>query len=850
MTPQQLVQNVLLGPGVTAFNITYTGAPVAIGEFSNGATSNLGLANGVLLTSGDIINAPGPNTVGGATGANNLPGDPDLDAIMSPTMSFDACILEFDFIPTGDTVKFRYVFASEEYPEFVSSFPGGINDGFGFFLTGISTPYPTTNIALIPNTTTPITMFNVNCQNGSPYYICNDPMNSLCGPSYTCPSSSVGTTVQYDGFTTVLTAISPVVCGETYHIKIAIGDGGDGVLDSGVFLEAGSFSSSVVSITAINPYTGTQDSMMVEGCNQSCIIFDRGQSNLSNPDTVVLTYSGSAINGIDVTLLPDTLYFVPGQDTLILCMSAPVDAPEGIELLAINATVLGGCIPTGTSLNLYVTDWTPIVANAGGDIYLCPNSNATLQASATGGAQPYLYTWSTGATTSSITVTPTVTTTYYVSITDSCSSPADVDSVVINVIAAPPLAVATSNDTLVYCPVQPLQISAAASGGLPGYIYTWSHSLGTFTTPATTVTVQPTVTTTYTVSVTDSCGTQTTQDVITVTVNDLPFSLTLNNDTTVICPGDPVTLTAQATGSTPTFTYFWNNGLGMNQTVTVSPQTTTSYIVTTTDICGPRTLSDTVTITVPVYPPMQVTTSDATICRGDSVLLMALATGGLRPYTYSWNSGVGTDSTIMVQPSTTTAYNVVVTDYCNNQGSTTANVTVQFTSAAFNFSYTSNSLVQFIDQSALDVVSWNWYFGDGDSISNIENPTHTYADTGTYQVTLIVMNSVGCMDTLQAEIVVLPDMYFYFPSSFTPNGDGHNDKFTAYGLGIEKYEMLIYDRWGNLIFKSASMADGWDGKMKSGMVQEDVYVCVFNIEGDVDGVLKKVKHIGRVALIR
>jgi len=533
-------------------------------------------------------------------------------------------------------------------------------------------------------------------------------------------------------------------------------------------------------------------------------------------------------------------------------MSAPSDGnPEGTEVFILDATILGGCIPGSTQLPIYVTDWTPIVANAGPDEYLCPNSNAVLQASATGGAQPYLYTWSTGATTSSITVTPAVTTTYIVSITDSCSSPVGVDSVTVYVIVAPPLTVATSNDTLVYCPVQPLQISAAASGGLPGYIYTWSHALGTFTTPTTTVTVQPTVTTTYTVSVTDSCGTQTTQDVITVTVDDLPFILTVSNDTIVTCPGDTVTLTAQATGSTPAFTYFWDNGLGMNQTVNVAPQTTTSYVVVTTDICGPRTLMDTVTVTVPVHPPMQVTTTDHIICRGDSVQLMAQASGGLRPYTYSWNSGSATaDSTLMVTPSSTSSYNVVVTDYCNNQGNATSNVTVQFTTAMFGYSHTSNAIVQFVDQSALDVVSWWWYFGDGDSVSSVESPLHTYADTGTYTVTLIVMNSVGCVDTFEAEIIVHPDMYFYFPSTFTPNGDGLNDIFTAYGLGIEKYEMLIFNRWGNLIFQSNSMGIGWDGKTATGLAEQEVYIAVFNIEGDVDGVLQRVKHIGRVTLLR
>src|SRR3990172_1041228 len=134
-TVANLVQNVLLGPGVTASNFTMNGIPIAFGFF-DGTNSNLGLDSGIIMTSGDINLAPGPNNTGSAALISSLPGDPDLNIIMAPTISYDACIIEFDFIPMSDTVKFRYVFGSDEYMEWVSSFPGGINDGFGFFLSG------------------------------------------------------------------------------------------------------------------------------------------------------------------------------------------------------------------------------------------------------------------------------------------------------------------------------------------------------------------------------------------------------------------------------------------------------------------------------------------------------------------------------------------------------------------------------------------------------------------------------------------------------------------------------------------------------------------------------------------
>jgi len=145
MTPEQLVKNVLLGTGVTAYNITYAGHPISIGHFSG--PTNLGLQSGVLLTSGDINVAPGPNNSGSAGFDANLGDDPDLTAISSlyspsgnPIPTYDYCVLEFDFIPQSDTLRFRYVFASEEYHEYSNS---TVNDVFAFFISGpgITGPY-------------------------------------------------------------------------------------------------------------------------------------------------------------------------------------------------------------------------------------------------------------------------------------------------------------------------------------------------------------------------------------------------------------------------------------------------------------------------------------------------------------------------------------------------------------------------------------------------------------------------------------------------------------------------------------------------------------------------------------
>jgi len=231
-TPQYLVQQVLLSNCIQVSNITYTGATGAIGYF-DGTHSNIGLANGVLMTTGNVEIAVGHNDTLSRGVNNNQAGDSALSVIAGDS-TFDACILQFDFIPFSDTVSFDFAFGSQEYPKYTCSTN---NDVFAFLISGPGIT-GTKNIALVPGTTTPI---SINTLNG------NCTSQSLYGGGCCNTNSSYyidnyfGTTVGYGGFTTVIKAISDVVCGKSYHIKIAIADGHDHFFDSGVFLGGHSF---------------------------------------------------------------------------------------------------------------------------------------------------------------------------------------------------------------------------------------------------------------------------------------------------------------------------------------------------------------------------------------------------------------------------------------------------------------------------------------------------------------------------------------------------------------------------------------------------------------------------------
>ena len=246
--PTWLVDNVLLGGGITASNYSYQGDSSQIGWF-DAVNTNLGLDSGIVLCTGDIYSL---DPINGSTFPfmTNIVTDPDLLAVANSVPGMigqtftvssinDVAILEFDFIPTSDSLIFKYVFGSQEYFGFENT---SYNDVFGFFLSGPGITGPWTapaihpngsiNLAIVPNTLPPlpISISSINSVT---------PINQ----QYFVPNQGTGldTIADADGFTTLLTARALVQCGETYHIRLAIADGSDGGLNSYVWLDAGSF---------------------------------------------------------------------------------------------------------------------------------------------------------------------------------------------------------------------------------------------------------------------------------------------------------------------------------------------------------------------------------------------------------------------------------------------------------------------------------------------------------------------------------------------------------------------------------------------------------------------------------
>ena len=236
-TPQQLIEEKLINsPCANVFNVSVSGGNFASGEKSYGYFEATGtgfpFTNGIVLTTGKTINTIGPNASlsddGGNMGWN---GDPDLNQALGLTDTFNATVLEFDFIPQGDHISFDYIFSSEQYLLNPSANQCNFTDGFAFLLKRNGDPNYQ-NLAVVPNTTIPVKV------------------NTVRGPGTICPPANaayfdafndINHPTNFNGQTKVLTAQSDVIPGDTYHIKLVIADEGNYRYDSALFLGGESF---------------------------------------------------------------------------------------------------------------------------------------------------------------------------------------------------------------------------------------------------------------------------------------------------------------------------------------------------------------------------------------------------------------------------------------------------------------------------------------------------------------------------------------------------------------------------------------------------------------------------------
>lgn len=353
-TPAQLVQDVLLGNGINAFNIKFNGQLNKANQIQQNcaqfSSSNGNFFNdGLLLTTGKASLSIGPNDLTSASDqvdTTTLYFEQDLFNLDPQSDLKNGALLEFDFIATGDTLNFNYRFFSEEFP----TYSGSSYDRFGLFLSGpgINGTYTNNaeNIALLPNGQN-VSINNLGPSINQSYYYDNN-----------TNTSSLYNEIQYNGGTIPLTASSSLICGGTYHIKIGIANGSDPQYDSGVFLQAKSFNSNIVSINSNSNQTNAfSDTLLAEGCSSTFITVVRPNDQLNNSYVFHYTSSGTA-NLNDFTTIPDSLVFNVGVDTILFELIPLSDGiNEGTEWIQFNYFSITQCGDTlNDSIRIYIVD--------------------------------------------------------------------------------------------------------------------------------------------------------------------------------------------------------------------------------------------------------------------------------------------------------------------------------------------------------------------------------------------------------------------------------------------------------------------------------------------------------------
>lgn len=811
-TPAALVQDVLLGGGVTASNITFNGQPATSPNTQaasfNSANANVGVGSGVLLATGDAAVALGPNTSSGAyLGGYTGYADQDL-SVLAGVPVFDAAVLEFDFVPSGGSISFDFVFASEEYIEYVGA---GYNDVFGFFLSGpgINGTFSnnSVNIALVPGTSTPVAIDNVNPMSNPAYYTDN-------GDGYMMPFYGDPYYVQFDGFTVPLTATYPVQCGQSYHIKLAVADAGDEILDSGVFLEAGAFASPVPALS-LNDITAP--------CMTATTI-ELGINGGTAPYDITWSLNGAVVgSGMSLPVTAD------GSDTYQVTV---LDACGGETIGTVDVNSAAPQVDVPAALDIACGELGILSMSFG------PEGNAGLDLvwSANGAVL--------GTTTEVSMAPPGVPTWYVASVSDACGG-TDSDSTLVTS-SVDPITITVSPDVVLACDGDGATISVTSVIGATGDLtYAWTSGGGTISTDQDLQV--PNAPGSYSATVTDACGASATATVA-ITMQEYPaVVVTLTADTSVACAGQQASAAVLAiTGGTGLFTQVWTDGsntLPVGDAFTVAVNGTQTYTLTATDNCG-HTGAAQVILSVVEQSPLVVSVPDAVVCEGGSRRLLAAATGGAGSYVFAWPAFPDSGSTVTVAPAQPTSYVVNVTDLCGVTSNADVSVSIEHPVTTITAESIGYNDFAFGTHSLPAAVDFSWSFGDGHT-STLANPEHAYADMRPTIVTLTTLTANGCpaSDT----IALTPAAQLFFPNAFTPNGDGFNDTFGAVGILLDSFELVIFDRWGAEVAAVSGVGATWDGRQKGGeLAPTGVYVYSYRAAGER---LEETKGLGHVTLL-
>lgn len=753
---------------------------------------------------------------------------------------------------------------------------------------------------------------------------------NICSGQTTTLTASGGSSYTWSGGTSASTSsisVSPALT-TTYYVSGAgsCGSSTDTItvhVDIPVNITATSSNDSICSGQTVNlsasgsltyqwsgAVSSTASSVSVNPLN-SATYYVTGAANACGVDTDTLTVYVIAPPNVHIS---GASVICSGQNTSLVASggtsytwsgavssntSSVTVSPAATSVFYVNGTNL--CGVDSDSITVQVDQ--PININAfSSDDTICKGSSVLLTAS---GSASYQWTGGVISSSSSLSVSPLTSTSYYVS-GSSNACPADTDTLTVFVENLPDVSISGSTET---CIGQSVTLTA-----IGGSAYSWS---GGIISTSSTVSVTPLSNTIYYATTSNACGTA--NDSVIVIVDTIP-SIVLQATDTTICSGDTVRLNASGA-----IIYSWSSGSSLSS-ILVMPSSNTVYTVTGFNgQCSSSTISFAVTVN---QAPVLSISGPALICENVSATYAAQIIGGISPFQYVWSDGDIISQTTITPNTVNTNLSLILTDANGCSDTSSINIAVvpdpvavitpgfsgcsplsvsfsavsanaisylwdlgngtvsmsqdtsliYITPGSYNISLVTTNLAGCADTLTVDsyvnvaespsasitsttnpdneslITITNsehggndciLFFGDGSSMTGCDwtEITHDYPDDGTYEIVQVSTNSEGCLDSAVINQNIEHEITFFAPNSFSPDGNGNNDIFYMKGTGMNDFNLFIYDRWGEKIFESHDIMHGWDGTYKGKIVEEDVYVWKVEYKTKKKGNQHKIGHV-------
>ena len=793
-----ILSSALAGSGVTIMSPTMTCAGNANAVFTTGAISPLGIPTGIVLTTGNAVDSTTASGFGYGVGdpssdfantGNGTPGDPELDALVTPNPTNDACILEFNFKPAGDTIKFNYVFGSEEYTDYTCS---PFNDVFAFFISGGAYVSPT-NLALVPGTSIPVAVNSVNCgaTGGYPLSTCTamGPGSPFCAyyVNNLVASSPAFDYVTYDGLTTVLQVVAAVSPCDTYHLKLAIADAGDDAFDSGVFIEGGSLTSATT--TAVTA-TGTSGlPYCIRGCAPGDFVFTTPVPQDTNI-VVHFIITGSAVNGYDYATIPDSAIILAGSTSTTLFINTLPVPPVGPVVVTLEIEVPDPChaglFTVGAIASLTILDsFTFRILTP--DTSICDGAFVNIVAVGDSVFDSILhYAWTPPGTLSNdttllTTATPTVTTTYTLTGTTAAVLGCAPEHRVITITVYNPTfdSVSFTNPTVCgYCDGT-LTLWGLQTGFPDTLFYTYN---GTAHVPIPVV-----VSSAHTVTITGLCAGVYSNIYVKVgecytlvkgpktLVNPPPPVVTVDSPLVKTCVGISVQLNSYVTPTGIPYFYTWTPPTDLSNSTISNPIVTPTvpgdivYTVTVNPSSDPGCAAH-ATVDVHTVPNnFNLLNKDTVICLGAAV--QVTITGGSPEFTWLWAPPAGVSNVNienpLITPTVSATYTVTASyAHCPNMVDS-FHIEVDYPAPAATFTDTiCLGASDHIDLtvSGSDYYHYQWAPPTFLSNDTIPNPIITPTVEGTFSWTITIQpHAAACAIIDIVNMLVIPNSFTVTP---------------------------------------------------------------------------------------